>query len=107
MPMKAFRFFIFIIVVAFLGWGIIRLSGERRSVSKEVFELKDASENVKKENAVIADKIECLKNPENLVKELKSQMNVVKSGEKLIIVVPPPEVSKDSGFGTTLPEGQE
>jgi hypothetical protein len=34
-------------------------------------------------------------------------MNVVKSGEKHIIVVPPPEVSKDSEFGTTLPEGQE
>jgi predicted transcriptional regulator len=72
MPMKAFRFFIFIVVVAFLGWGVIRLSGERKSVNNEVLELKDTSNSIKKENIFIADKIECLKNPENLVKELKS-----------------------------------
>lgn len=40
------------------------------------------------ENAKLEEEIKYLKDPENLAREAKAQLNYAKPGEKLIIVVP-------------------
>lgn len=99
--MKLLRFSIFLLCVAILGWGIYNLSEERKALDSEVDSLRERSEEIREENKFVSERIDFFKNPDNLVNEIKSQMNVVKPGESLIIVVPPNEISGESGATST------
>ncbi len=61
---------------------------ERRSLSREVNELKSEFQALQEENQELTARIEYFKNPENLLKEIKSQFNYREQGEGLIIIVP-------------------
>ena len=57
-------------------------------MEKQVQELNVSLKTLADENQSLVSVIDYFKNPENLLKELKSQFNYKETGEKLIIVVP-------------------
>lgn len=75
-------------ITVFLGWGLYGLRQERASIEGEVNELLTRVEKLKTENAELKSDIEYYQNPENLVKELKSQFNYRAPDEKMLIIVP-------------------
>lgn len=78
------------IIVAVLGWGVYDLKQERSALQGDVDVLRERVEGLKNDNKRLASDIEYLKNPENLVKELKAQFNYRAPDEKLLIIVPNP-----------------
>lgn len=91
--MKILKLFLFLIVFGILVWGFYRLRGERETLVEEVKKLQETTDSLKKENSSLVEKIEYLKNPENLMKELRAQLNYKKQGENMIIVIPPKTTS--------------
>lgn len=87
--MRSLRIAILFFLIAFVGWGVYGLIQEHSSLDGEVEILRERSNKIKEENTLTAGRIDFFKNPDNLVKELKSQKNVVAPGESLIIVIPP------------------
>lgn len=86
--MKFAKLFLFLIILGVLAWGFYRLSGERDTLLQEVYKLRETADLLKKEKVSLLDKIEYFKNPENLIKELRGQLNYKKEGENMIIVIP-------------------
>ena len=74
-------------------WGFYRLNGEREIFTEEVKKLQETADSLKRENISLVEKIEYFKNPDNLVKELRAQLNYKKQGENMIIVIPPKTTS--------------
>ncbi|MEK7542969.1 MAG: septum formation initiator family protein [Patescibacteria group bacterium] len=86
--MISWRSIIIVLVVALLGVGIYNLQQQRKTLNAEAADLRAKFEKLKTEkNITIAD-IEYFKKVENRLKEAKKQLNLVRTGEKLIIVVP-------------------
>jgi len=79
---------IFLVVGLFLGFGIYRLNLRNKRLKAEVNDLSAELKVIEDENQDLSSKIEFFKEPENLLKELKSQFNYRKEGEEMIIVVP-------------------
>lgn len=77
-----------VLVVAVLVFGIYGLISEKSKLKNEVEKLGESVEKLERENRSLLADLEYFKNPENLVKELKSQFNYRADGENLIIVVP-------------------
>ncbi|MDO8557346.1 MAG: septum formation initiator family protein [Candidatus Jorgensenbacteria bacterium] len=75
-------------VIALLGFGIYNLHGQRKALDAEVADLRAKFEKLQHKKDTTASDIEYFNNPENRLKEVKKQQNLVNSGEKLIIVVP-------------------
>ncbi|MEW6617079.1 MAG: septum formation initiator family protein [Patescibacteria group bacterium] len=91
--MKILKILLFIVIFGILVWGFYRLKTEREIFTAEVKKLQETADSLKKENASLVEKIEYFKNPENLVKELRAQLNYKKQGENMIIVIPPKATS--------------
>jgi len=79
---------IFVVIGLFLGFGIYRLNLRNKRLKAEVNDLSAELKVIEDENQDLSSKIEFFKEPENLLKELKSQFNYRKEGEEMIIVVP-------------------
>ncbi|HXF44337.1 MAG TPA: hypothetical protein VNK70_02655 [Candidatus Paceibacterota bacterium] len=75
-------------VILVLGLGLFGLFREKRRLGGEVEKMRKSLNALENENRDLAAKIEFFKNPENLVKEIKSQFNYREKGEELIIIVP-------------------
>jgi hypothetical protein len=88
MMIRLLKFFVLAGVFGMLVWGIYGLTVDRKAMQKEVDELGVKVKNLEEENKSLADSIDYFKNPENLIKEMKSQFNYHEVGEKLIITVP-------------------
>ena len=88
--MKLWIAILFGIIVAVLGWGVYYLKQERSALQGDVDALRGKVDALKSDNKRLASDIEYLKNPENLVKELKAQFNYRAPDEKLLIIVPSP-----------------
>ena len=84
----AWKIAVLILVAGLLGWGVSNLFFKERALRQEGTELSRRLETVEQENASLAESIEYYQNPENLMKELKSQFNYREGGEKLMIIVP-------------------
>ena len=91
--MKILKILLFLVISGILVWGFYRLKAEREIFIAEVKKLQETANSLKKENASLVEKIEYFKNPENLVKELRAQLNYKKQGENMIIVIPPKATS--------------
>ncbi|MEK7462843.1 MAG: septum formation initiator family protein [Patescibacteria group bacterium] len=78
-----------IAVIIFLGWQFFNLYIKNVSLEKSSDELTAATALIKTENVNLASDINYFSNPENQEKELKSKTNYKKSGEKMIIIIPP------------------
>lgn len=86
--MISWRSLILLAVIALLGVGIYNLHSQRRSLDTEVADLRAKSEKLRHEKDITVSDVEYYSKPENRLKEVKGQQNLVRSGEKLIIVVP-------------------
>ncbi len=86
--MRFWHILILLLIVVALTAGIYNLLMKSKALEKETAGLRDSVKKVSDENGELSSKIEYFKQPENLLKELKSQFNYVESGEKLIIIVP-------------------
>ena len=86
--MSLWKILVVLIVVALLGWGVYNLVQEKNSLGREAGELSEVLKSLEEENRTLTSKIEYFQNPENLLKEVKSQFNYREEGEGLIIIVP-------------------
>ena len=78
-----------IAVIIFLGWQFFNLYIKNISLEKSSNKLNAEISSIKVENKDLASDINYFSNPENQEKELKSKTNYKKSGEKMIIIIPP------------------
>ena len=76
------------VVVVILGFGLFRLFREKSVQGNEGEKMRAEFNSLAEENKDLAARIEYFKNPENLLKEIKSQFNYREEGEKLIIIGP-------------------
>lgn len=72
-------------VFAFMAYSIIK---EKRVYEASVHMLQAKKAGLESENANLSAKIEYFKNPQNLLKEARTQFNFVGPGEKVIIIIP-------------------
>lgn len=86
--MRWFKILILAILVSVLGFGLFNLLQEKRKLAKEAESLREIFNTLERENKNLSARIEYFKNPENLLKELKSQFNYREADEGLIIIVP-------------------
>ncbi len=82
------RRLVIVAVVLILGFGLFKLFREKSELGSEVEKMRAEFQSLAEENKDLAARIEYFKNPENLLKEIKSQFNYREEGEKLIIIVP-------------------
>lgn len=75
-------------IVILLGLGLYKLWVQNQELGAEVEDLNATLTEVKEENRELEYEIDYFKNPENLLKEVKSQFNYREQGEEMIIVVP-------------------
>ncbi|MFH1192824.1 MAG: septum formation initiator family protein [Candidatus Jorgensenbacteria bacterium] len=87
--MKSWMWGIVLVVIALLAWGVYALTSERNALDGDWEGFQATVAALHSENAELKEKIEYLKQPENILKELKSQFNYTEAGEKLLIVIPP------------------
>lgn len=78
-----------VLVIIFLGWQFFNLYIKNLSLERSSNELTALTTSIKTENGNLASDINYFSNPENQEKELKSKTNYKKTGEKMIIIIPP------------------
>ncbi|MFH0712333.1 MAG: septum formation initiator family protein [Candidatus Jorgensenbacteria bacterium] len=86
--MNWWRIIIIAVIIVVLGLGIYSLIREKSVLGREVAGLRSEFQKLEKENRELTSRIEYFANPENLLKEIKSQFNYREQGEGLIIIVP-------------------
>jgi len=94
--MKKLKYILFFILIILLSWGIVSLKKTKKIYFEEVSSLENNLTNLENENANLIEKINYLKNDDNLIKEIKSQTNYKKEQEKLIIIIPETENTKNT-----------
>ena len=98
--LSPWRYVIFIIIIALLGWGIMDVMAEKGKFSASVDELRTELDALDDENQTLESDIAYYANPENLVKALKEQFNYRAPDEKLIILVSPAPESSSTATST-------
>lgn len=86
--MRVWQIAIVVVIAGLLGWGLVGFTRESRIVKDERQALEEKVNALREENRELSARLEYLKDPRNLVKELKSQFNYRAEGEKLVIIVP-------------------
>ena len=86
--MHLWKIIIIIFVIAILGAGVYNLRSEGKKLEAEVGELTATLNELDRENEELRNNIKYFEEPENLLKELKSQFNYKERGEELIIIIP-------------------
>jgi cell division protein FtsB len=81
------RWIILIILVSILGWGLFKLDKLKDENLEKIILLENQKTKLEKENEKLIENISFLKNPQNLIREIKSQTNYTKPNEKIIILV--------------------
>ena len=87
--MKIWQGIIAIALIGAVGFGLFRLSYEKKDLEKEVAELEKKESGLAEETKNLQARLEHLKISENLIKEVKARFNYRAPGEKLIILVSP------------------
>lgn len=96
------RYAIFIVIIALLGWGIYGVVVEKGELSGDTEALRAEFHALEEENRGIEKDLVYYEDPENLVKALKEQFNYRAPDEKLIILVSP--APGTSSTATSLPD---
>ena len=89
------KFFVLFLVFIVMVFGVYKLIVKNNALEKDIEKLGANLESLEKENRELLADIEYFEEPENLIKELKSQFNYREAGEKLIIVVPSTTPERD------------
>ena len=96
--MGSWRYLIFLVVIALLGWGVYGVMAKKSEYRTDAGALSAELTGLDDENRTIESDISYYANPENLVKALKEQFNYRAPDEKLIILVSP---STSTGTSTS------
>ncbi|MFH1162423.1 MAG: septum formation initiator family protein [Candidatus Jorgensenbacteria bacterium] len=91
--MKPWMWGVLAVMVVLLGWGVYTLASEQNALESDWEGLQATLVALQSENASLREKIEYFRQPENLLKEVKSQFNYTEAGEKLLIIIPPASTS--------------
>ena len=86
--MNIWKTIVFILVLIVLGIGMYNLRSENQALEHDVGALSATVSGLESENKSLLERIAYFRNPENLLKELKSQFNYREQGEEMIIIVP-------------------
>lgn len=98
--MGPWRYLIFLVIIALLGWGIVDVMAEKGKFSASADDLRTELDALDSENRTLESDITYYMNPENLVKALKEQFNYRAPDEKLIILVSPASRSSSTATST-------
>jgi cell division protein FtsB len=79
---------IFVMIIILLGTGIYKLWLQNKELEDQVGEFDAILHEIQNENRQLEARISYFQNPENLLKEIKSQFNYREQGEEMIIIVP-------------------
>jgi len=86
--MRFWKIIIIVAIFAVLSVGVYNLRKEGKKLEAEVNELTATLNEFDQENKELRNNIKYFEEPENLLKELKSQFNYKERGEELIIIIP-------------------
>lgn len=86
--MNIWKTIILIVLAVFLGWGILKLEGEKKTMQDEYARIKEITDKLVEENQKTKDQIKYYQNPENLLKASREQFNFKNEGEQMMIIVP-------------------
>jgi exonuclease VII small subunit len=75
-------------VILFIVFGVYKLWVQNNNLEADIEKLSASLTDIESENRDLEYKIDYFENPNNLLKELKSQFNYREVGEEIIIVVP-------------------
>ena len=92
--MRWWHIIIILIIVGLISLGIFNLSQENKIIGIEAEKFRAELQTLTKRKETVQDRINYLQDPENLEKEIKTQLNYRNPDEKLIIVVPETEVTE-------------
>jgi cell division protein FtsL len=79
---------IIVAVILLIGFGVYKLWIQNDELESEIEKLSASLLDIENENRDLEYKIDYFENPDNLLKEVKSQFNYREVGEEIIIVVP-------------------
>jgi uncharacterized protein YlxW (UPF0749 family) len=86
--MGFWKWLVVLLIIAALGAGVYDLIRTNSALGGKTTELSDEVRRIEEENKKLASQIEYLKNPHNLLKEIKANFNYREVDEELIIIVP-------------------
>lgn len=86
--MSLWKILIVILIVFFIGAGILNLWKEKRDLKKEGEKLQAELSGLVEGNKKLENEIKYYEDEENLLKEAKSKFNYRAPDEKLFIIVP-------------------
>ncbi|MBI2278475.1 MAG: hypothetical protein HYU81_00160 [Candidatus Brennerbacteria bacterium] len=98
--MGSWRYLIFIVLIAFLGWGVYGIVAEKGKVGDTADTLRVELGGLEEENRGLEADNAYYENEQNLVKALKEQFNYRAADEKLIILVSPSPKSSSTATST-------
>ncbi len=79
-----------IISITVMGFQLFRLYGQKSNLEKKLEAINSQIKPLVDENKNVLADINYFQNPNNLEKEARAQLNYVRPGEKMIIVIPQP-----------------
>lgn len=84
------KFFIFILILILIGviTAVTKESYRKYQISKETAGFKEEIESLKKENELLSNILDYLNSEKSLEKEARLKLNLLKEGEKLVIITP-------------------
>lgn len=84
------KFFIFILILIFIGLitAVAKESYRKYQLDKEIAGLKEEIESLKEKNQALSNLLSYFSSEESLEKEARLKLNLLKDGEKLVIISP-------------------
>lgn len=98
--MGPWRYVIFVIIIALLGWGVYGVVAEKRDLSAHADTLRTELNMLDDENQTLESDNVYYGSEENLVKAAKELLNYRAPDEKLIILVSPAPESSSTATST-------
>ena len=93
---------VILVLAAIMGIGLYGLNQKKAAWTKQVQALTQTADKLSQENRSLQASLDYFKDPQNLLKELKSQFNYREAGENLIIIVPAsPELQRGEPESST------
>ena len=85
-----FKFFILILILILIGviTAGVKESYRKYQISREATGFKKEIESLKEENELLSNLLNYLNSEKSLEKEARLKLNLLKEGEKLVIIVP-------------------
>ena len=85
---KAAVYAVFLTILAVMGYQAVKIGWQLRGLDAQYSQLKQQNTYFTANNSTLEQQIKFYSDPYNLEKEVKSRLNYIVPGEKMIIVVP-------------------